>query len=61
MGKRIFTRETGNISCKNWHGEDRNYKDLTEAEEIKKWQETQKNFTKNVLMTGIIMMVWSLT
>ena len=46
---------------------DRNSKDLTEAEDIKKrWQEytiyrIQKNYTKMVLMTWITMMVWSLT
>ena len=38
---------------------DRNGKDLTEAEEIKKrWQEYQKNCTEKVQIT---MMVWSLT
>ena len=46
--KQIFIRETGNISCKNWHRKDRNYKDLTKAEEIKKkWQEyTQELYKK---------------
>ena len=40
---------------------DRNSKDLTEEEEIKKrWQNTQKNCTKNVLMSWITIMVWSL-
>ena len=39
---------------------DRNSKDL--AEEIKKrWKNTQKNYTKKVLMTQITRMVWSLT
>ena len=36
----------------------RNGRDLTEAEDIKKrWQNTQKNCTKKILMTQIIMMV----
>ena len=41
---------------------DRNSKDLTEAEDIKKrWQNTQKNCTKKIFMSQIIMMVRSLT
>ena len=41
---------------------DRNGKDLTEAEEIKKRQEyTEKLYKKKVLMTQITMMVCSLT
>ena len=37
---------------------DRNGMDLTEAEDIKKrWQETQKNYTKKIFTTWIIMMV----
>ena len=37
---------------------DRNGMDLTEAEDIKKrWQDTQKNCTKKIFMTQIIMMV----
>ena len=37
-------------------------KDLTEVEEIKKSSKnTQKNYTKKVLMTRITIMVWSLT
>ena len=41
---------------------DRTSKDLKGAEDIKKkWQEkTQKNYTKKLVMTRIIMMVWSL-
>ena len=36
--------------------------DLTEAEDIKnRWQVTQKNYTKNILMTQITTMLWSLT
>ena len=34
---------------------DRESKDLTEAEEIKKWQEYTKNYTRKVLMSQIIM------
>ena len=44
-----------NISCKDGHSEGQNGKDLTEAEEIK------KKYTKKVLMTRIMMMMWSLT
>ena len=41
---------------------DRNGMDLTEAEDIKKrGKTTQKNYIKKVLMTWIIMMVWSFT
>ena len=41
---------------------DRNGKDLTEAEEIKKrWQEYTEELYKKILMTPIISMVWSLT
>ena len=37
---------------------DRNCMDLTEAEDIKKrWQETQKNYTKKIFMIQIITMV----
>ena len=37
---------------------DRNSMNLTEAEDIKKrWQNTQKNCTKKIFMTQIIMMV----
>ena len=41
---------------------DRKCMDLTETEDIKKrWQNTQKNCTKKVLMTWTTTMVWSLT
>ena len=41
---------------------DRNSMDLTEAEDIKKrWQEYTEELYKKVLMTQIILMVWSLT
>ena len=36
---------------------DRNGKDLTEAEEIKKWQEYTEELYKKIFMTQIIMMV----
>ena len=37
---------------------DRNSTDLTEAEDIKKrWQDTQKNYTKKISMTQITMRV----
>ena len=37
---------------------ERNGRDLTEAEDIKKrWQETQKNCTKKIFMTQITTMV----
>ena len=48
--KRTFHAKMGSIK-------DRNCMDLTEAEDIKKWQEyTQKNYTK-IVMTQIITMV----
>ena len=41
---------------------DKNSKDLTEAEEIKKrWQEYTEKLYKKVLMTQITKMVWSFT
>ena len=42
---------------------DRNSKDLTEAEDIKRWQEyTEELHTqKKILMTQMTKMVWSLT
>ena len=53
--KRIFHAKMGTIK-------DRNSKDLTEAEDIKKsGKNTQKNYTKVILMTQITMMVQSLT
>ena len=53
--KRTFQAKMGSIK-------NRNGKDLTEAEEIKKrWQENTEELFKKVLMTQITMMVWSLT
>ena len=51
----------GNFHAKMSTIKDRNGMDLTEAEDIKKWQNTQKNHTKKIFMTQIITMVWSLT
>ena len=49
--KGIFHAKIGTIK-------DRNDMDLTEAEDTKKrWQETQRNYTKTVLMTWITRMV----
>ena len=52
-------RETkGTFHAKMGSIKDRNLMDLTEAEDIKKrWQESQKNCTKKMYMTQIIMMV----
>ena len=53
--KGIFHAKMGTIK-------DRNGIDLTEVEEIKKsGKNTQKNYTKEILMTQITTMVWSLT
>ena len=53
--KEMFHAKMGTIK-------DRNGMDLTETEEIRKWwQEYTKEPYKKVSMTGIIMMVWSLT
>ena len=41
---------------------DRNGMELTEAEDIRKGgKNTQKNYTKNILMIQITMVVWSIT
>jgi len=41
---------------------DRNIKDITESERLRSsGKNTQKNYTKKVLMTWITTMVWSLT
>ena len=40
---------------------DRNGMDLTEAEEIKRWQEYTEELYKKALVTQITTMVWSLT
>ena len=49
--KRTFHAKMGSIK-------DRNGRDLTEVEDIKKrWQNTQKNYTKKIFMTQIITML----
>ena len=53
--KRTFDAKMGTIK-------DRNGKDLTEQTRLRRGgKNTQNNYTKNVLMTWITMMVWSLT
>ena len=47
--KGIFHAKMGSIK-------DRNGRDVTEAKDIKRWQETQKNCTKKIFMTQIITM-----
>ena len=50
----------GTFHAKMGSIKDRNGMDLTEAEDIKRWQgytETQKNCTKNIFTTKIIMMM----
>ena len=52
----------GTFHAKMGSMKDRNGNDLTEAEDIKKrWQEYTEELCKKILMTQIIMMVWSLT
>ena len=52
----------GTLHAKMGTIKERNGMDLTEAENIKKrWQNTQKNYTRKMLMTQIITKVWSLT
>ena len=63
MGKTRYLfkkiRDTkGTFHAKMGSIKDRNGMDLTEAEDIKnRWQNTQKNHTKKILMAQIIMMV----
>ena len=48
----------GTLLSKMGSIKDRNGMDLTEAEDIKRWQEyTQKNYRKKIFMTQITMMV----
>ena len=52
----------GTFHAKMGSIKDRNGRDLTEAEELRRGgRSTQKNFTKNIFMTQRIMMVSSLT
>ena len=48
---------TGKFNAKMGTIKDRNGMDLTEAEDIKKWQNTQKNHMKKIFMTQIITMM----
>ena len=41
----------GTFHAKMGSIKDRNGMDLTEAEDIKRWQNTQKNYTKKIFMT----------
>ena len=51
-------RETkGTLHAKMGSIKDRNGRNLTEAEDIKRWKNTQKNCTKKIFMTKIITMV----
>ena len=55
-------RYQGNILCKDGTLKDRNSKDLTETEEVKKrWQEYTEELDKKGLMTQRTTLVWSLT
>ena len=48
----------GNVYAKMGTIKDRNYIDLTEAEDIKKrWQEYTEDYTKKIFMTQIITMM----
>ena len=52
----------GTFHAKMGSIKDRNGMDLPEVEDTKKrWQNTQKELYKKILMTKITMMVWSLT
>ena len=48
----------GKFHAKMGTTKDRSGKDLTEGEDIKKrWQDTQENYTKKILMTQLTMKV----
>ena len=51
----------GTFHAKRGTIKDRNGIDLTEAEEIKRWQEHTEKLYKKDLMTQIITMAWSIT
>ena len=67
MGKTIDLFKTIRNAKGTFHAmmgtiKDRNSKDLTEAERIKKrWQEYTEEMYKKVLITQITTMVWSFT
>ena len=44
----------GTFHAKMGSIKDRNGMDLTEAEDIKRWQNTQKNYANKIFMTQII-------
>ena len=50
----------GTFHAKMGSIKDRNGMDLTEAEDIKRWQEYTGELYKKIFTTQIIMMVWSL-
>ena len=50
----------GTFHAKMGSIKDRNGMDLTEAEDIKRWQEYTEELYKKIFNTKIIMMVWSL-
>ena len=50
--KRTFHAKLGTVK-------DRNSMDLTEAEDIKKWQEYTEELYKTILITYIATLVWS--
>ena len=52
---------TGPSHAKIGTVKDRNGRDPTEAENIKRWQEYIENYTKKIFTTQIIMTVYSLT
>ena len=47
----------GTLHAKMGSIKDRNGMDLTEAEDLRSGKNTQKNYTKKIFMTQIIMMV----
>ena len=51
-----FRDTKGTFHAKMGSIKDRNGRDVTEAKDIKRWQETQKNCTKKIFMTQIITM-----
>ena len=63
MGKtRDLFKKTGDTNGTLLAKMDRNIKNITEAERLRSsGKNTQKNYTKKVLMTWITTMLWSLT
>ena len=54
-------RYQGNIHAKMGTIQDRNNMDLTEAEDIMRWQEYTEELYQKVLMTQVTTMVWAPT